>query len=67
MSPALSAGDAWDAYVTAQQQAGEAVRECGGTPGDGTAGGDRATGQLDAADLAWSQFEAAALAEPEAS
>jgi len=52
VSPALSAGDAWDAHVTAQQQAGEAVRECGGTPGDGTPEGDRAVGLLDAADLA---------------
>ncbi len=62
----MTPGDAWDAYVTAQQQAGEAVRECGCTPGDGTAEGDRAAYLLDAADLAWSQFEAAALAGPEA-
>ena len=62
----MTPGDARDAYVTAQQQAGEAVRECGCAPGDGTAEGDRAAYLLDAADLAWSQFEAAALAGPEA-
>jgi hypothetical protein len=62
----MTPGDAWDAYVTAQQAADEAVRECAGSPGDETAEGDRAAGLLDAADLAWSRFEAAALAEPEA-
>lgn len=62
----MTPGDAWDAYVTAQQTAEEAVRECGGSPGDGTPGGERAAGLLDAADVAWWQFEAAAMAEPEA-
>jgi hypothetical protein len=62
----MTPGDAWDAYVSAQQAAAEAVKECAGHPGDGTAEGDRAAGLLDAADLAWSKFEAAALAEPEA-
>jgi hypothetical protein len=61
----MTPGDAWDAYVTAQQAAAEAVTECGGSPGDGTPEGDRAAGLLDAADLAWSQFEAAAMAEPQ--
>ena len=61
----MTPGDAWDAFVTAQQAAGEAVRECGGSPGDGTPGGGRAARLLDAADLAWSEFEATALAEPE--
>jgi hypothetical protein len=63
----MSPGDTWDAYVTAQQAADEAVVECGGSPGDGTPAGDRAAGLLGAADVAWSQFEAAAAAEPEAS
>ena len=63
----MSPGDAWDAYVTAQQAADEAVRECGGSPADGTPEGTRAAGLLDAADVAWSQFEATAMAEPEAS
>jgi len=63
----MTPGDAWDGYVTAQQAAEEAVRECGGSLGDGTPEGDRAVGLLDAADLAWSQFEATTLAEPEAS
>ncbi len=63
----MSPGDARDAYVTAQQAANEAVKECGGTPGDGTPEGGRAVSLLDAADLAWSQFEATALAQPEAS
>ena len=62
----MTPGDAWDAYVTAQQTAEEAARECGGSPGDGTPEGERAAGLLDAADVAWSQFEAAAMAEPEA-
>jgi hypothetical protein len=62
---AMSAGNAWDAYVTAQQAADEAVRECGGSPGDGTPEGGRAVFLLDSADLAWSQFEATGLAEPE--
>ena len=63
----MTPGDAWDAYVTAQQAADKAARECAGSPGDGTPEGDRAVGLLDAADLAWSQFETAAMAEPEAS
>jgi len=63
----MSPGAAWDSYVTAQQAANEAVKECGGRPGDGTPEGGRAESLLDAADLAWSQFEATALAEPEAS
>jgi hypothetical protein len=50
----VTPGDAWDAYVTAQQTAEEAVRECGGSPGDGTPEGERAAGLLDAADVAWS-------------
>jgi hypothetical protein len=62
----VTPGDAWDAYVTAQQTAEETVRGCGGNPGDGTPEGERAAGLLDAADVAWSQFEAAAMAEPEA-
>ena len=62
----MTPGDAWDAYVTAQQTAEEAARECGGSPGDGTSAGERAAGLLHAADVAWSQFEAAAMAEPEA-
>jgi hypothetical protein len=61
----MTPGDAWDAYVTAQQTADEAVRECGGAPEPGTPRGDRAVSLLNAADLAWSQFEAAAMAEPE--
>ena len=48
------------------RRAAEAVTECGGSPGDGTPEGERAVGLLDAADVAWSQFEAAAMAEPEA-
>jgi hypothetical protein len=63
----MSPGDAWDAYVTAQQAADETVKECGGSPGDGTPEGGRAVSLLDAADLAWSQFEDTAVAEPEAS
>ena len=63
----MSPGDAWDAYVTAQQAADEAVKEAGGNSGDGTPEGGRAESLLDAADLAWSQFEATAPAEPEAS
>jgi hypothetical protein len=63
----MTPGQAWDAYLTAQQAAAEAVRDCGWSPGDGTPQGDRAVGLLDAADLAWSQFEATAMAEPEAS
>ena len=63
----MTPGDAWDACVTAQQAAGEAVRECGGSPGDGTPEGDRAVSLPGAADLAWSQFEATTLAEPGAS
>ena len=62
----MSAGDAWNAYVAAQQAAHEAVTQCAGSPGDGTPEGDRAAFLLDSADLAWSQFEAAALAGPEA-
>ena len=62
----MSAGDAWDAWVTAQQAAHEAVTQCAGSRGDGTPEGDRAAFLLDSADLAWSQFEAAALAGPEA-
>ena len=62
----MTPGDAWDAYVTAQQTAEEAARECGGSPGDGTPEGERAASLLDAADVAWSQFEATAMAEPEA-
>ena len=62
----MSPGDAWDAYVTAQQAAHEAVTQCAGNPGDGTPEGDRAAFLLDSADLAWSRFEAAALAGPEA-
>ena len=62
----MTAGEAWDAYVTAQRAAGEAVAECEGSPGDGTPTGDRAASLLDAADLAWSQFETASLAEPQA-
>jgi hypothetical protein len=62
----MTAGEAWDAYVTAQRAAVEAVAECEGTLGDGTSGGDRAAWLLDAADLAWSQFETTALAEPQA-
>ena len=61
----MTPGDAWNAYVTAQQTAEEAARECG-SPGDGTPEGERAASLLDAADVAWSQFEAAAMAEPEA-
>jgi hypothetical protein len=57
----VSAGNAWDAYVAAH----EAVAQCAGSPGDGTPEGDRAAFLLDSADLAWSQFEATALAEPE--
>ncbi len=63
----MSAGDAWNAYLAAQQAAHEAVTQCGGSPGDGTPEGVRAASLLDTADLAWSQFEATALAEPEAS
>ncbi len=62
----MSAGDAWDAYVAAHQAADEAVTHCAGSPGDGTPEGDRAAFLLDSADLAWSQFEAVALAGPEA-
>ncbi len=62
----MSAGDAWNAYLAAQQAAHEAVTQCAGSPGDGTPEGDRAVFLLDSADLAWSQFEAAALAGPEA-
>ncbi len=62
----MSAGDAWNAYVTAQQVAHEAVTQCAGSPADGTPEGDRAAFLLDSADLAWSRFEAAALAGPEA-
>jgi hypothetical protein len=61
----MSAGDALNAYVTAQQAAHEAVTRCGGRPGDETPEGDRAAFLLDSADLAWSQFEVAALAGPE--
>ena len=57
---------AWNAYVAAQQAAREAATQCAGSPGDGTPEGDRAAFLLDSADLAWSQFEAAALAGPEA-
>ncbi len=46
----MTPGDAWDAYVTAQQTADEAVRECGGSITPGTPEGDRATVLLDAAD-----------------
>ena len=62
----MTPGDAWDAYVTAEQTAGEAVRECGGSIAPGTPEGDRATVLLDAADVACSDFEAVALAGPEA-
>jgi hypothetical protein len=62
----MTPGDAWDAYVTAQQTADEAVWECGGSITPGTPEGDRATVLLDAADVAWSDFEAAAMAETEA-
>ncbi len=62
----MTAGEAWDAYVTAQRVAGEAVTQCEGSPGDGTPSGDRAAWLLDAADLAWSQFETTAMAEPQA-
>ena len=61
----MTGGDAWDAYITAQQAASDAVKECPGNPGDGTPEGDRAAFLLDDADLAWSQFEATAMAEPE--
>ena len=61
----MTPGDAWDAFVTAQQDADKAVKECSGSPGDGTPQGGRAASLLDAADLAWSDFEATALAEPE--
>jgi hypothetical protein len=65
--PVTTPGQAWDAYLTAQHAAAEAVRECGwwGLLG-GTPQGDRAVGLLDAAELAWSRFEATAMAEPEA-
>jgi hypothetical protein len=62
----MSAGDAWNAYLAAQQAAHEAFTQCAVSPGDGTPEGDRAAFLLDSADLAWSQFEAAALAGPEA-
>jgi hypothetical protein len=62
----MTAGEAWDAYVSAQQAAAAAARECGWSPGDGTPAGDRAAGLPGAAGAAWSQFEAAAMAEPEA-
>ncbi len=62
----MSAGDAWNAYLAAQQAAHEAVTQCGGSLGDGTPEGDRAAFLLDSADLAWSQLEDAALAGPEA-
>jgi hypothetical protein len=62
----MSTADVWDAYVTAQQAAHEAVTQYVGNPGDGTPEGDRAAFLLDSADLAWSQFETAALAGPEA-
>src|SRR5215472_14561700 len=32
----MTPGHAWDAYVTAQQTADEAVGDCGGTPEPGT-------------------------------
>ena len=50
----MTAGQAWDAYVTAQRAAGEAVTQCEASPGDGTPEGDRVAWLLDAADLAWS-------------
>lgn len=62
----MSAGDAWNAYLAAQQAAHKAVTQCAGSPGDRTSEGDRAAFLLDSADLAWSQFEDAALAGPEA-
>ncbi len=62
----MSAGDAWNAYLAAQHAAHEAVTQCAGSQGDGTPEGDRAALLLDSADLAWSQFEATALAGPEA-
>jgi hypothetical protein len=61
----VSAGDAWDAYVTAEQAAHEAVAGCVGHLADGTPEGDRAAFLLDSAELAWSQFEAVAIAGPE--
>ena len=51
--------------MTAQQTADEAVRECGGSPSRHPGGGPGRV-LLDAADVAWSDFEAAAMAEPEA-
>ena len=62
----MTPGDAWDAYVTAQADAAEALTECGGSITPGTPEGDWATVLLDAADVAWSDFEAAAMADPEA-
>jgi hypothetical protein len=61
----VNPGDAWDAYVIAQAAAADALTECGGSITPGTPQGDRATVLLDAADVAWSDFEAAALANPE--
>ena len=60
----MSPGDAWDAYVTAEQAADEAIKECGGSPRDGTPEGDRAVSLLDAADLAWSQYVTEISAPP---
>jgi hypothetical protein len=62
----MTPGDAWDAYVTAQADAAGALAERGGSITPGTPEGDRAASRLDAADVAWSDFEAAALAGPEA-